>query len=310
MAAANNGDIYQSTYKGWYSVRDEAYFDEDELTDGEGGKKLAPSGAEATWVEEASYFFRLSAYQDRLLKLYEEQPDFIAPKERRNEIVCVRQARPAGRLDLPHDLRLGHPGAGRAGPRDVCLGRRADQLHHRRRLSRRQGRAVPEVLAGRPPRHRQGHHPLPHRLLAGLPDERRAAGAEARLRPRLPDVRRQEDVEVARQRRRSVRARRGIRRRSGPLLLPARNLVGAGRRLGPREVHPPQQRRPRQQFRQPRAALAVDDRQEFRRARCRRGRPTRPTTRSSPRRSPPSSGCSRRWSPSRSTRRRPSWSRR
>jgi methionyl-tRNA synthetase len=87
MQASNNGDIYQSTYKGWYSVRDEAYFDESELTDGLGGKKLAPSGAEATWVEEPSYFFRLSAYQDRLLKLYEEQPDFIAPKERRNEVL-------------------------------------------------------------------------------------------------------------------------------------------------------------------------------------------------------------------------------
>ena len=87
MAAANNGDIYTSTYKGWYSVRDEAYFDDDELVEGEGGKKLAPSGAEVTWVEEPSYFFRLSAYQDKLLKLYEEQPDFIAPKERRNEII-------------------------------------------------------------------------------------------------------------------------------------------------------------------------------------------------------------------------------
>ncbi len=85
MAAA--GDIYTSTYTGWYSVRDEAYFDESELTDGEGGKKFAPSGAEVTWVEEPSYFFRLSAYADRLLKLYAEQPDFIAPRERRNEIV-------------------------------------------------------------------------------------------------------------------------------------------------------------------------------------------------------------------------------
>ena len=81
------GDIYQSTYKGWYSVRDEAYFDESELTDGEGGKKFAPSGAEASWVEEPSYFFRLSAFAERLLKLYDEQPDFIAPKERRNEII-------------------------------------------------------------------------------------------------------------------------------------------------------------------------------------------------------------------------------
>ena len=87
MAASNNGDIFVSTYKGWYSVRDEAYFDEDELTDGPDGKKLAPSGAPVEWVEEPSYFFRLSAYQDRLLKLYEEHPDFIAPRERRNEIV-------------------------------------------------------------------------------------------------------------------------------------------------------------------------------------------------------------------------------
>ncbi len=87
MAANNNGDIYQSTYKGWYSVRDEAYFDEAELTDALDGKKLAPSGAEVTWVEEPSYFFRLSAYADRLLKLYEEHPEFIAPDERRNEIV-------------------------------------------------------------------------------------------------------------------------------------------------------------------------------------------------------------------------------
>ncbi|HVY52883.1 MAG TPA: methionine--tRNA ligase [Devosia sp.] len=81
------GDIYQSTYKGWYSVRDEAYFDEGELTVGTDGKHYAPSGAEATWVEEPSYFFRLSAFEDRLLKLYESDPEFIAPKERRNEIV-------------------------------------------------------------------------------------------------------------------------------------------------------------------------------------------------------------------------------
>lgn len=86
MAASNNGDIFQSTYKGWYSVRDEAYFDEDELTEKD-GKKFAPSGAEVTWVEEPTYFFRLSAYQQKLLDLYEANPDFIAPKERRNEII-------------------------------------------------------------------------------------------------------------------------------------------------------------------------------------------------------------------------------
>ena len=82
-----NGDIYESTYEGWYSVRDEAYFDEAELTDGNDGKKYAPSGAPVEWVTEPSYFFRLSAYQERLLRLYEEHPDFIAPRERRNEVM-------------------------------------------------------------------------------------------------------------------------------------------------------------------------------------------------------------------------------
>ena len=86
MAANRNGDIFQSTYQGWYSVRDEAYFDEAELTEKD-GKRFAPSGAEVEWVEEPTYFFRLSAYQQKLLDLYEANPDFIAPKERRNEII-------------------------------------------------------------------------------------------------------------------------------------------------------------------------------------------------------------------------------
>jgi methionyl-tRNA synthetase len=81
-----NGDIYLSKYAGWYSVRDEAYYDESELTrDGEGAWR-APTGTPVEWVEEESYFFRLSAYQDRLLALYEAVPDFIGPETRRNEI--------------------------------------------------------------------------------------------------------------------------------------------------------------------------------------------------------------------------------
>lgn len=86
MAASHNGDIFESTYKGWYSVRDEAYFDEEELTEKD-GKKFAPTGAGVNWVEEPTYFFRLSAYQQKLLDLYEANPDFIAPRERRNEII-------------------------------------------------------------------------------------------------------------------------------------------------------------------------------------------------------------------------------
>ena len=86
----NPDDIYLGKYNGWYSVRDEAYFTESELTEGEdteGNKyKLAPTGAPVEWVEESSYFFRLSAYGDKLLELYDSHPEFIAPESRRNEI--------------------------------------------------------------------------------------------------------------------------------------------------------------------------------------------------------------------------------
>jgi len=80
------GDIYLSKYSGWYSVRDEAYYDESELTKQPDGSWRAPTGTPVEWIEEESYFFRLSAYQDRLLAHYEANPDFISPETRRNEI--------------------------------------------------------------------------------------------------------------------------------------------------------------------------------------------------------------------------------
>ncbi|MGA8900270.1 MAG: methionine--tRNA ligase [Bradyrhizobium sp.] len=84
---ADNGDIYLDSYAGWYSVRDEAYYAEDETTVGEDDVRRGPQGTPVDWVEEKSYFFRLSAYQDRLLALYEAQPDFIGPDTRKNEVV-------------------------------------------------------------------------------------------------------------------------------------------------------------------------------------------------------------------------------
>jgi methionyl-tRNA synthetase len=84
---AKNGDIYLDSYSGWYSVRDEAYYAEEETTLGEDGVRRGPQGTPVEWVEEESYFFRLSAYQNRLLELYESQPDFIGPDARRNEVV-------------------------------------------------------------------------------------------------------------------------------------------------------------------------------------------------------------------------------
>ena len=85
---AANGDIYLSKYSGWYSVRDEAYFEESELTSAPDGSKLAPTGAPVNWVEEESYFFKLSAYADKLLAHYEAHPDFVTPEKYRNEIAA------------------------------------------------------------------------------------------------------------------------------------------------------------------------------------------------------------------------------
>ncbi|EOM77587.1 methionine--tRNA ligase [Rhodococcus rhodnii] len=83
-----SGDIYLDTYAGWYSVRDEAFYTEAETTLAEDGSRVATeTNTPVEWTEESTYFFRLSAYEDRLLELYENQPEFIAPATRRNEIV-------------------------------------------------------------------------------------------------------------------------------------------------------------------------------------------------------------------------------
>ncbi len=84
-------EIYLGSYAGWYAVRDEAFYTETELETGPGGRKIAPSGAEVEWVEEPSYFFKLSEWQDRLLAFYNANPDFILPESRRNEVVSFVQ---------------------------------------------------------------------------------------------------------------------------------------------------------------------------------------------------------------------------
>jgi methionyl-tRNA synthetase len=81
------GDIYIDVYSGWYSVRDEAYYGEEETTLGEDNVRRGPQGTPVEWVQERSYFFRLSAYQDKLLALYNDHPDFIGPDSRRNEVM-------------------------------------------------------------------------------------------------------------------------------------------------------------------------------------------------------------------------------
>ena len=87
QAMAGRGDIYLGRYEGWYSVRDEAYYDEEELVMADSGEKFSPQGTPVEWTVEESWFFRLSAYQDRLLAHYAANPDFIRPEARRNEVM-------------------------------------------------------------------------------------------------------------------------------------------------------------------------------------------------------------------------------
>ena len=84
---AAKGDLYLDRYEGWYSVRDEAFYEEKELVDGEGGQKLSPQGTPVEWTKEETWFFRLSKYQQPLLDFYAANPDFIRPESRRNEVL-------------------------------------------------------------------------------------------------------------------------------------------------------------------------------------------------------------------------------
>ncbi|MBX6375729.1 MAG: methionine--tRNA ligase [Acetobacteraceae bacterium] len=88
---ARRGEIYLGHYEGWYAVRDEAFYGPDEITERD-GQRFAPSGAPVEWVREPSYFFRLSAWGERLLKFYDENPDFILPPGRRNEVISFVKA--------------------------------------------------------------------------------------------------------------------------------------------------------------------------------------------------------------------------
>ncbi len=86
-AMEERGDLYLGRYEGWYSVRDEAFYDESELSDGEGDEKLSPQGSPVEWTAEESWFFKLSAYQQPLLEFYAAHPGFIQPDTRGNEVL-------------------------------------------------------------------------------------------------------------------------------------------------------------------------------------------------------------------------------
>ena len=143
------GDIYLGKYAGWYSVRDEAYYDESELKEAADGRKLSPQGTPVEWVEEESYFFKLSAYQDKAACPLRRASRVHRTRHAGERGEELRARRPPGSLDLAHDLRLGHPRAGRPEAHHVCVGRCAHQLSDRRRLSRR-GDPKASSAIGRP----------------------------------------------------------------------------------------------------------------------------------------------------------------
>ena len=129
------GDIYLDNYAGWYSVRDESFVSEPDTRVGADGTRVAiDTGAPVTWTEEETYFFRLSAYADKLLAHYEAHSEFIQPDVRRNEVVSFVSG---GLRDFSISRTTfdsGCAGARPPRPRHVRLGRRTDQLPHRGRL--------------------------------------------------------------------------------------------------------------------------------------------------------------------------------
>ncbi len=100
----DQGDIYKGKYEGWYCKPCESFFTETQVTDG----RCPDCGAEVQRAEEEAYFFRMSKYADRLMKHIEENPDFIQPESRKNEM--VNNFLKPGSLRIPHLLLLGHPG--------------------------------------------------------------------------------------------------------------------------------------------------------------------------------------------------------
>ena len=253
------GDIYLSKYSGWYSVRDEAYYDEGELTAAADGGRLAPTGSPVEWVEEESYFFRLSAYADRLLRHYEEHPDFVTPEKYKNELVAFIKR---GLSDLSISRTTFAWGVPVPNDPNHVMYVWVDALTNYITATGYPDPNAPRanILAGGCACDRQGHHAVSRDLLAGLSDVGRDCRAEAGRRPRFSLQSWRENVEIGRQRDRPVHACRALQHRSAAVFLPARSAVRPGRQLLARGDRAAGQCGSRQRSRQSGAAFAIDDR--------------------------------------------------
>jgi methionyl-tRNA synthetase len=230
-AMADRGDLYLGRYEGWYSVRDEAYYDEGELSNGEGGQKLSPQGSPVEWTVEESWFFRLSAYQQKLLDHYSANPDFIRPESRRNEVVRFVEG---GLSDLSISRTSFDWGVKVPGSDEHVMYVWLDAL-----TNYITGLGYPEETE---PWRR--YWPADVHLIGKdvvrfhavyWPAFLMSAGIELPLprglRPWLPAEPRREDVEERRQRRRPDGAGRAVRGRSAALFPDARSPLRPGRHL-------------------------------------------------------------------------------
>jgi len=209
------------------------------------GVRLGPQGTPVEWVEEKSYFFRLSAYQDKLLKLYEEHPDFIGPDARRNEVVSFVKS---GLRDLSISRTTFDWGVKVPGDEEHVMYVWVDALTNyitgvgfpdESDKSWRYWPADLHIIGKDIIRFHAVHWPA-FLMSAGIPVQ------EAGLCPWLPVQQGREDVEVGRQRRRPIQPRRPVWRRPDALFLPARGAVRPGRQLQSRSHRCAHQRRSRQ----------------------------------------------------------------
>jgi len=213
-----NGHIYKGSYTGQYCFHDELY-----VNDAKPGDPCPDCGRPTETVTEENYFFRLSAFQDRLLELYEKQPDFIRPDYRRNELIAFVKGG-LTTFPSPAPASMGHSGAGGRPSCFLRLVRRAHFLHFR-------GEEPGGDVAGRSAPDCQGYSSISRHLLAGFPDGRRSAAAEAGVRARLAAVRREQDEQIARQRVRPGPIAESDGRRRVALFPVARDHLRTGRQF-------------------------------------------------------------------------------
>ena len=252
----DNGHVYAGKYEGWYCPRCADFKTENEI----GPDNTCPiHKIPLDWQQEDNWFFRLSAFQEPLERLYTERPDFVGPQSRYNEALAfIRQ----GLQDV--SLSRSKITWGVRVPWDesqVFYVWFDALLNYITAFTYAQAGRGPcrKVLAGRLPAHRQGHPQVPRRLLAGPAHGRRLRGPAAPLHPRLPAHAGREDVQVPGQRARPAHGDRALRRRRAALLLLPRGDVRLGRLRLHRGVRDALRDGAGQRAGQPRLAHTLDD---------------------------------------------------